>query len=323
MLGLRHLSIKGKITAVAMLTSGVALLAACGVLVAYEVIEFRKTLVMDMSTLAEITGKNCVVPTSLDRPDEAENILANLSTEKQVQAACIFKDKKIWARYPKNLADNSFPSAPDLRAHHFENGSLSLARAIIDPDKNQLGTLYVRSSLDTMYSRLGQYVGIILVVLVAASVIALLISARLQRVISGPLLELSDTARVVSDKKDYGVRAQKHNEDEVGVLIDSFNEMLTQIQKRDLELQEARLTAERANQAKSNFLSFMSHELRTPLTAIIGFSEMLVSDVEAAGHKEWVEDLRRVHDSGKYLLELINDILDISKIEAGKMEVHL
>src|SRR5213075_1614741 len=79
----------------------------------------------------------------------------------------------------------------------------------------------------------------------------------------------------------------------------------------------------RANQAKSNFLSFMSHELRTPLTAIIGFSEMLVSDVEAAGHKEWVDDLRRVHDSGKYLLELINDILDISKIEAGKMEVHL
>jgi signal transduction histidine kinase/CheY-like chemotaxis protein len=323
MLGLRHLSIKGKITAVAMLTNCVALLAACGVLVAYEVIAFRHTLVMDMSTLAEITGKNCVVPTSLDRADEAENILANLSTEKQVQAACIFKDGKIWARYPKNLADNSFPTAPDLRAHHFEKGNLSLARAIIDPDKNELGTLYLRSSLDTMYARLGQYVGIILVVLIAASVIALLISARLQRVISGPLLELSDTAHVVSDKKDYSVRAQKHNEDEVGVLIDSFNEMLTQIQKRDLELQEARRTAERANQAKSNFLSFMSHELRTPLTAIIGFSEMLVSDVEAAGHKEWVEDLRRVHDSGKYLLELINDILDISKIEAGKMEVHL
>src|SRR5207245_4051967 len=99
--------------------------------------------------------------------------------------------------------------------------------------------------------------------------------------------------------------------------------MLTQIQKRDTELREARVTAERANQAKSNFLSFMSHELRTPLTAIIGFSEMLVSEVEAAGRREWVDDLRRVHDSGKYLLELINDILDISKIEAGKMEVHL
>jgi len=76
------------------------------------------------------------------------------------------------------------------------------------------------------------------------------------------------------------VRAQKQSNDEVGVLIDSFNDMLAQIQKRDTELQEARVAAERANQAKSNFLSFMSHELRTPLTAIIGFSEMLISEVE-------------------------------------------
>ena len=153
--------------------------------------------------------------------------------------------------------------------------------------------------------------------------ISFILSARLQRVISGPVLKLAETARSVSENKDYSVRAEKHGDDEVGALIESFNEMLAQIQKRDAELQEARLVAERANQAKSNFLSFMSHELRTPLTTIIGFSEMLLADVETEGHREWVEDLRRVHDSGRYLLELINDILDISKIEAGKMEVHV
>ncbi len=174
-----------------------------------------------------------------------------------------------------------------------------------------------------MYARLRQNVGIVAVVLIVASLIAFVISARLQRFISEPILQLSETARAVSERKDYGVRAEKHGRDELGVLIDSFNDMLATIQKRDAELQEARVTAERANQAKSNFLSFMSHELRTPLTSIIGFSEMLITDVEAEGRKEWVEDLRRVHDSGRYLLELINDILDISKIEAGKMEVHL
>src|SRR5262249_24543630 len=142
-------------------------------------------------------------------------------------------------------------------------------------------------------------------------------------VISGPVLQLSETARVVSHEKDYSLRAEKQSEDEVGVLIDSFNDMLAQIQKRDTELQEARVTAERANAAKSNFLSFMSHELRTPLTSIIGFSEMLLVELETERRKDWADDLRRVHDSGKYLLELINDILDISKIEAGKMEVHL
>src|SRR5437667_140938 len=109
MFGLRHLSIKGKITAIAMVTSGVALLAAGGVLVAYEVLAFRKSLVMDVSTLAEFTGKNCAVYMIFDHPEEAEKILANLSTEKQVQAACIFKDGKIWTRYPKSLSDDSFP----------------------------------------------------------------------------------------------------------------------------------------------------------------------------------------------------------------------
>jgi signal transduction histidine kinase/CheY-like chemotaxis protein len=174
-----------------------------------------------------------------------------------------------------------------------------------------------------MYSRLRNYLGVVVAVILVAAAISFVLSARLQRVISGPVLKLAETAHLVSRQKDYSVRAQKHADDEVGVLIESFNEMLAQIQKRDAELQEARLVAERANQAKSNFLSFMSHELRTPLTTIIGFSEMLVAEVETDGRREWVEDLRRVHDSGRYLLELINDILDISKIEAGKMEVHL
>jgi methyl-accepting chemotaxis protein len=107
-----------------------------------------------------------------------------------------------------------------------------------------------------LYARLRQYVGIVAGVLIVASIVALLISARLQRVVSKPLLDLSATARTVSDKKDYAVRAHKQGDDEVGVLIDSFNEMLAQIQKRDTELQEARVAAERANQAKSNFLSF-------------------------------------------------------------------
>jgi CheY-like chemotaxis protein/nitrogen-specific signal transduction histidine kinase len=99
--------------------------------------------------------------------------------------------------------------------------------------------------------------------------------------------------------------------------------MLGQIEKRETELREARDGANRANQAKSNFLSFMSHELRTPLTSIIGFSEVLAAELKSENKTNWADDLRRINDSGKYLLELINDILDLSKIEAGKMEVHL
>ena len=90
-----------------------------------------------------------------------------------------------------------------------------------------------------------------------------------------------------------------------------------------LEAGEARAEAEQANQAKSDFLANMSHELRTPLNAIIGYSEMLQEEASDDGHDSYLDDLGKIHRSGRYLLELINGVLDLAKIEAGKMEVFL
>jgi PAS domain S-box-containing protein len=89
------------------------------------------------------------------------------------------------------------------------------------------------------------------------------------------------------------------------------------------ELLKARRAAETASAAKSQFLASMSHELRTPLNAILGYSEMLQEDAQAAQHPEFVPDLQKIHAAGHHLLTLINDVLDLSKIEAGKMELHL
>ena len=113
MISFRNLSIKRKITSVVMLTSCIALLLACAAFVTYELFTFRSTMVLEMSILAEITGKNCDVPLSFDHPEEAENTLANLSTERQVLAACIYRDGKVWAKYPKELSDAAFPAKPD------------------------------------------------------------------------------------------------------------------------------------------------------------------------------------------------------------------
>jgi signal transduction histidine kinase/CheY-like chemotaxis protein len=319
----KSLSIQRKLTSIIMLTTCIALVLACAAFVTHELFTFRGNLVSEMSTLTEIIGRNCASAVGFNLPENAEKTLADLGAHSQIMAACIYRDGKVWARFPRTLRDAELPAQPPASGHRFEGNSLALSRPIHDPDNEPIGAIFLRANLEQLSSRLRQDVGIAAAVLLVASIVAFLISARLQRVISVPVLKLSETARAVSDKKDYSVRAQKHGDDEVGTLIDSFNEMLTQIQKRDTELQVARAAAERANQAKSNFLSFMSHELRTPLTAIIGFSELLASEVETDGRREWVEDLRRVNDSGKYLLELINDILDISKIEAGKMEVHL
>jgi signal transduction histidine kinase/DNA-binding response OmpR family regulator len=98
---------------------------------------------------------------------------------------------------------------------------------------------------------------------------------------------------------------------------------ITDLKDKQAELETARREAESANTAKSRFLASMSHELRTPLNAIIGYSEMLIEDAEDSGQTEPVDDLQKILTSGRHLLSLINDILDLSKIEAGKMEIFV
>ena len=104
----------------------------------------------------------------------------------------------------------------------------------------------------------------------------------------------------------------------VGVYTD-----ITELKRREEELEQARDTAQQATEAKSRFLANMSHELRTPLNAIIGYSEMLQEEARDQSAEGFVPDLQRINAAGRHLLELINGVLDLSKIEAGKMELYL
>jgi signal transduction histidine kinase/CheY-like chemotaxis protein/ligand-binding sensor domain-containing protein/protocatechuate 3,4-dioxygenase beta subunit len=119
------------------------------------------------------------------------------------------------------------------------------------------------------------------------------------------------------------IRRKREAEQLRGLMLEQERQARLKLEATNKELAEAKEAADAANQAKSTFLASMSHELRTPLTAIIGFSEMLLAEAETDGKKEQAEDLTRINDSATHLLGLINDILDLSKVEAGKMELHL
>jgi len=158
----------------------------------------------------------------------------------------------------------------------------------------------------------------------------------------------AETARKISKQKDYSIRLQSNYANEVGALTTSLNEMLQQIQLRDAQLLDyqehledqvarrseellranthallAKEKAEEASRAKSVFLANMSHELRTPLNAILLYSELLLDEVAERGLGDFQGDLEKIRVSGKHLLSLIDDILDLSKIEAGRMTLFL
>ena len=243
-------SIKKNLILLIMLISGVALLVAGSAFITYDLVSFRQAMVRNLYTLADVTAINSTAALLFDNATDATETLAALAAERHVTCAYIFRENssEIFVQYARD-PHGHHPELPRMLAegHYFANGRLHVFKPVI-LDEAAIGTVYIQSDMKEFYQRLRRYLGIEAAVLFFALSAALLMTTRLQRIISTPILHLAQIAKQVSEKKDLSARAIKHSDDELGFLTEQFNEMLEQIQERDTALLKAQDTLE--NQAK-------------------------------------------------------------------------
>ena len=232
----RNLYIQKKLIAMIMVGSSIALLLASVGFISYELIQFRGRIVHELTVLADIIGNNSTAALVFLDQETAEEILSALKAKKSVVSSCIYlSDASVFAEYHREGDNHSLPPEMPEEGVRFYIGYLHLVQPIY-LEGELVGYVFIHYALNEIINRLTQYVLITLLVLLLSALATYLVARHLQRQISGPLRHLTAVANSVSELKDYSIRAEKQTEDELGTLVDRFNEMLAQIQQRDLEL---------------------------------------------------------------------------------------
>lgn len=305
-----HKSVRAKLLVMMFTTTLVALVLALFMLAVYDANNYRDRWVTDLSTQAEILGRSSAAALAFDDPKTARENLHLLRVRPKILAAAIYDPAgKLFASYTRtDSRPRPFPLFPVSDNFDIQGNELLLFKSIIE-NETVIGTVYIRAQYELL-ERLVDYLGILGAVLVLSMIAALLIWAWLQKAITKPIQDITYVAREVMESRNFALRVQKTTDDEIGYLVDAFNNMLAEIGRSS----NALLTADRM---KDQFIATLAHELRNPLAPIGNALHLL----EMAGDRPEVAASARqmMARQLKQLVRLVDDLLDVSRITTGKL----
>jgi len=328
----KNISIKSKLISIILLVTITTLIIGITIIVINNIVSFRNELLNNTLMNTKLIGEYCIAPLTFDDNAGAESILSKLETIPYIESGAVYDRNDILFASFTTEKNDFIPPLLDIdvdseSTYFFKGNKLRVVHPITYKN-TKYGSISIIATTSFLKSRIKKYILAILIIFSGAFVFAYLMANSLQKPISQPILELSEITQKISEKGDYNVHILKKSNDEIGALYDNFNSMLQQLvlreQARNNAEQDMLLAKEKAEESdrlKSAFLANMSHEIRTPMNAILGFAELLTLPDSSLTDEERINYTKLIHNSGNNLLHLIDDIIDISKIEAGQLKI--
>ncbi|NEQ48018.1 MAG: response regulator [Leptolyngbya sp. SIOISBB] len=299
----------------------------------YETSKFSNDLVLLETALADVESfiQQPQTAAVIDNHQEIFDLAQGTSTTFENYATFI---RALWSTInPQGIAVSEQSSSPQRLAQALTGQEAKQFQLEFDNLLETLARLEQMSDISRQEAEAALAdanrlrLNIIVISMLLSIAIAVVLATLTSRAIARPLQTVTGIAQRVTQDSNFDLQAPITTENEVGILTQSLNQLISRVKKlleeqaaRTVELEQATAAAEAANQAKSQFLANMSHELRTPLNGILGYAQILRQSPTVQGRDR--KGIEVIHQSGSHLLTLINDVLDISKIEAGKLELH-